>query len=137
MSVHTRCRSAQLPFLLGAIALLTACVTSGRPPLGPRSLGSAAADVMTEAEIAESHASTAYEAIQLSHPLFLMSKIDVGPLAQRDVYLDGMHLGGIAELRGIPAGSVREIRFVRALDAAASGIGRSGGAILVISKAGP
>jgi hypothetical protein len=137
MSVRARCRSAQLAFLLGGVALLAACVTSGQPSLGPRPVSSATADVMTEAEIAGSHASTAYEAIQLSHPLFLVSKIDVGPLDQREVYLDGMRLGGIGELRGIAASSVREIRFVRAIDAAASGIGRSGGAILVISKAGP
>jgi hypothetical protein len=65
-----------------------------------------------------------------------MSKIDVAPLAEREVYLNGTRIGGIGELRGIPASSVREIRFVRALDAAASGIGRPGGAILVISKAG-
>lgn len=136
MSVHTRCRSAQLPFLLGGMALLTACVTSGQPSLGPRPLSSAASEVMTEAEIAGSHASTAYEAIQLSRPLFLMSKIDVAPLAEREVYLDGTRLDGIGELRGILASSVREIRFVRALDAAASGTGRPGGAILVISKAG-
>src|SRR5687768_4570221 len=136
MTVRTRCRPAKLPFLLGGMALLTACVTSGQPSLGPRPLSSAASEVITEAEIAGSHASTAYEAIQLSRPLFLMSKIDVAPLAEREVYLDGTRLGGIGELRGILASSVREIRFVRALDAAASGIGRPGGAILVISKAG-
>ena len=135
MSVHTRRLSAKLPFLLGGIALLTACVNSGQPSLEPRPLSSAP-DVITEAEIADSHASTAYEAIELSRPRFLMSKIDVAPLAEREVYLNGTRLGGIGELHGIPASSVREIRFVRALDAAASGIGRSGGAILVISKAG-
>ena len=135
MSVHTRCRSAKLPLLLGGIALLTACVNSGQPSLEPRPLSSAA-DVITEAEISGSHASTAYEAIELSRPRFLMSKIDVAPLAEREVYLNGTRLGGIGELHGILASSVREIRFVRALDAAASGIGRSGGAILVISKVG-
>ncbi len=135
MSIHTRSRSAKLRCLLGGIALLTACVSSGQPSLGPRPLSSAA-DVITEAEIAGSHASTAYEAIEFSRPQFLMSKIDVAPLAEREVYLDGTRLGGIGELSGIPASSVREIRFVRSLDAAASGIGRAGGAILVISKTG-
>lgn len=134
MRIHTRCRSAKLPFLLGGIALLTACVNSGQPSLEPRPLSSV--DVITEAEISGSHASTAYEAIELSRPRFLMSKIDVAPLAEREVYLNGTRLGGIGELRGIPASYVREIRFVRALDTVASGIGRSGGAILVISKAG-
>ena len=136
MSVHTRCRSAKLPFLLGGIALLTACANSGQRSLGPRPLSSAALDIITEAEITDSHATTAYEAIELSRPRFLISKIDVSPLAEREVYLNSMRLGGIGDLRGIPASSVREIRFVRALDAAASGIGRPGGVILVISKAG-
>ena len=136
MSVHTRCRWAQVHFILAGLALLTACVNSGQRSLEPRPLGPATADVITETEIADSHATTAYEAIQLSRPVFLMSKIDVAPLAEREVYLDRMRLGGIGELRGIPASSVREIRFVRSLDTAASGIGRSGGAILVISKAG-
>jgi len=91
---------------------------------------------MTEAEIANTHANTAYDAIQLSHPLFLISRIDLAPLSEREVYLNGIRLGGIGELRGIPANSVREIRFVRALDAGVSGIGHASGAILVISKAG-
>lgn len=136
MNVLTHCRPAQLAFLLGGIAVLTACVNTGQPGLGPRLSRSAAATVMTEAEIAGSHATTAYDAIQLSRPLFLMSRVDLAPLAERVVYLNGFRLGGIGELRGIPASSVREIRFVRALDAGASGIGRPGGAILVISKAG-
>jgi hypothetical protein len=135
MSVHTVRRPAHLPFLLGAIALLTACVTSGKGSIDPRP-PSSAPDVITEAEIAGSHASTAYEAIQLTRPVFLMSKIDVAPLAEREVYLNGTRLGGIGELSGIPASSVREIRFVRAVDATAYGIGRPGGAIFVISKAG-
>ena len=136
MSVHTHCRSAKLYFLLGGLALVTACVNSGQPSLGPRPLSGPARDVITEAEIAGTHASTAYQAIELSRPRLLISKIDVAPLAEREVYLDGMRLGGIGELRGIPASSVREIRLVRALDAAASGMSRPGGAILVISKAG-
>jgi hypothetical protein len=92
---------------------------------------------MTQAEIVGSRATTAYDAIERSHPVFLTSRIDLAPLAEREVYLNGIRLGGIGELRGIPASSVQEIRFVRAIDAGASGIGRPGGAILVISKGGP
>jgi hypothetical protein len=136
MRIHIRRRPAQLAFLIGGMALLTACVNSGQPELGTRPLSHAAGAIMTQAEIADSHANTAYEAIERSHPLFLISRIDLAPLAEREVYLNGIRLGGIGELRGIPASSVREIRFVRALDAGASGIGHAGGAILVISKVG-
>lgn len=136
MNVNTSRRAATLAFLLGELALLAACANSGQPVIAPRPLSSAAAGVMTEVEIASSHANTAYEAIQLSHPLFLMSRIDLAPLSEREVYLDGTRLGGIRELRGIPARSVREIRFVHALDAGAPGFVHPGGAILVISKAG-
>ena len=136
MRVHTRCHSAQLPFLLGGLVLLTACHKSGQLSTGLRPASSPASEVISEAEIADSHATTAYEAIQLSRPLFLTSKLDAAPLAEREVYLNGTRLGGIGELRAIPASYVREIRFVRGIDAAASGIGRACGAIIVISKVG-
>jgi hypothetical protein len=50
--------------------------------------------------------------------------------------LNGVRLGGLNELRLIPAKEVKEIRFVRAIDGGAYGVGRSGGAILIISKSG-
>ena len=155
MRIRTHCRSAQLAIICGGMAALTACTNAGPPKLATRPLSTAAATVMTEGEIADSHANTAYEAIQLSHPLYLMSSIDVAPLTQRDVchsikrtrvetdwknrrfpdvYINGLCLGGIDELRGIPASAVREIRFVRADDVGAFGIGRPGGVILVITK---
>jgi len=127
---------AQLTLLCCAMAVLTACVNAGPPNLGAGPASPADAAVMTAAEIADSHAPTAYDAIQRSHPLFLMSRVDLAPMAEREVYLNGLRLGGVGELRSIPASSVREIRFVRALDGAAFGIGRPGGAILVISKSG-
>jgi hypothetical protein len=68
--------------------------------------------------------------------MFLVSKVDLAPNAEREVYLNGIRLGGVNELRLIPAREVKEIRFVRAIDGVAFGVGRSGGAILVISKQG-
>jgi hypothetical protein len=136
MRIHTRCRPAQLAFICGGIVALAACTNAGMPEPGTRPFSPSAASVITEAEIADSHANTAYEAIERSHPLFLISRIDLAPLAEREVYLNGIHLGGLSELRGIPASSVREIRFVRAIDAGVSGFTHPGGAILVISKAG-
>lgn len=117
-----------------ALAVLTACAQQSGPELrvGP----SSSLDVMTEAEIAEAHATTAYDAVERKHPRFLISKIDLAPTAERQVYLNGVRLGGIRELRSIPANEIKEIRFVRAIDGGAYGVGRSGGAILVISKGG-
>jgi hypothetical protein len=155
MRIHTRCRPAKLAVLYGGMAALAACTNAGPPELGIRGWNLAGATVMTDVEIADSRANTAYEAIQLSHPMYLMSSIDVAPLTQRDVchnikrtraetdwknrqfpdvYLNGLCLGGIEELRGIPASAVREIRFVRSDNVGASGIGRPGGVILVTTK---
>ena len=117
-----------------AIAAITACASQRAPDTG--ATPSSALGVMTESEIAESQASTAYDAIARKHPLFLLSKVDLAPTAEREVYLNGIRLGGVNELRSIPAREVKEIRFVRAIDGAAFGVGRSGGAILVVSKAG-
>jgi hypothetical protein len=155
MRIHTRCRPAQLAVICGGMIALAACTNAGPPELRTKPLSPAAGAIMTEGEIADSRANTAYDAIQLSHPLFLMSSINVAPLTERafcydgkrtreetdwknrrfpDVYLNGVCLGGIRELRGIPASSVREIRFVRAVDSGAFGVG-PGGMILVITKA--
>jgi hypothetical protein len=155
MRVHIRCRPARLTLLCGGMAALAACTNAAPPELGTRPLARASAAVMNEDEIADSHAGTAYEAIQLSHPIYLMSSITVAPLTQRDVchgikrtraetdwknrqfpdvYVNGICLGGIEELRGIPASAVREIRFVRADNAGAFGIGRPGGVILITTK---
>jgi hypothetical protein len=117
------------------MVLLAACVNSSSPSTRPKPLSSATTAFMTQDEIVRSHATNAYEAIQLVRPVFLVSQADLAPLAERAVYLDGMLLGGINELRRIPASSVREIRFVRALDVG-SGMGRLGAAILVVTKVG-
>ncbi|MGZ3572530.1 MAG: hypothetical protein ACXWND_11150 [Gemmatimonadaceae bacterium] len=117
-----------------AMAAITACASQRGPDTGTAPLS--APGVMTESEIAESQASTAYDAIARKHPMFLISKVDLAPTAEREVYLNGIRLGGVNELRLIPAKEVKEIRFVRAIDGVAFGVGRSGGAILVISKAG-
>jgi hypothetical protein len=120
--------------LLGGVAL-TACVNVREPSTRPGPLSNASSVGILQDEIARSHAATVYDAIQLTRPVFLVSQSDLAPLAERQVYLDGMLLGGIDELRRIPASSVREIRFVRTLDVG-SGMGHRGGAILVITKVG-
>jgi hypothetical protein len=125
-----------LAALVCCMVLLAGCVSAGTQELWTSPSGAVDREVVTEAEIANSHSTTAYEAIELLRPRFLLSQVDLGPTVARQVYLNGIALGGVNELRGIPESSVREIRFVRSLDAPAFGIGHSGGAILVVSKAG-
>ena len=119
---------------LYGMAILSACASQRSPDTRVAPAG--ALGVITEADIASSRATTAYEAVERARPMYLISKVDLTPTAEREVYLNGVRLGGLGELRRIPAKEVKEIRFVRAIDAGAFGVGRSGGAILVISKAG-
>jgi hypothetical protein len=117
-----------------SMAILTACASQSRRDLGP--YPKSTPDVISEEEIAGSSGTNVYEVVERSHPMFLISKVDLVPSTDRQVYLNGVRLGGLNELRLIPAKEVKEIRFVRAIDASAYGVGRSGGAILITSKAG-
>ncbi len=121
--------------ILAATLGLTACATAGGwdPRPGQSTLGSAS--FLTRTDIHASGATTAYEAVARLRPVFMMSKIDLTPFSERAVYLNGVRIGGIAELRLIPASAVQEIRFVRAIEGGGTGGGREA-AILVISKAG-
>jgi hypothetical protein len=126
--------SARFATLCCGLGILAACAGSRGASLGVEPVRSLS--VVTEDQIVESHATTAYEAIERTRPMILISKVDLPATMEREVYLNGVKLGGINELRLIPASSVSEIRFVRAIDSAAFGIGRPGGAILVMSKVG-
>jgi hypothetical protein len=120
--------------LFYSIGSVTGCAVQGAPELGLAPSGSS--DALGEVEIDNSHATTAYQALERVRPMYLVSRVDLAATEERVVYLNGVRLGGINELRLISASEVKEIRFVRAIDGAAYGVGRSGGAILVISKAG-
>jgi hypothetical protein len=102
----------------------------GRPAAAPNN------NLITEAEIDGARGTTAYEVIQQTRPIFLASQIDLAPLTERQVYLNGVRLGGLDELHWIPASSISEIRFVRSVDGGGTGSGREGGVILVVSKVG-
>jgi hypothetical protein len=135
MRATTRIARTQQILVFGSI-LLAACVSAGTQKLTTSPSAAVDREVVTEAEIADSHAITAYQAIERLRPRFLLTKVDLGPAMARQVYLNGIALGGVNELRTIPASSVREIRFVRSIDAPAFGTGGSGGVILVVSKSG-
>ena len=133
MRVTTRIARARHALVLGLI-LLAACVSAGTQETRTSPSRSVDRDVMTAAEIAESQATTAYQAIERLRPRFLLTQVDLGPTAPRLVFLNGMVLGGgVEELRGIAAKDVQEIRFVRAIDAPTE---HFGGGIFVVSKAG-
>jgi hypothetical protein len=91
-------------------------------------------DVITEAEIAATHAVSLYQVIEDARPRFVTSRLDLSPNLQRRVYLDGVRLGGIDQLRWIPAQAVHEIRFARFVDGGGGGTDNSGAAIVVTSK---
>ena len=131
----TQQRTKALAALFYSMALVSGCAAQNRAELSlsPRTGGLAA---ISEEDIVKSHATTALEAVERLNPLYLDSKLDLAPTAEREVYLNGVRLGGVNELRWIPAREIKEIRFVRAIDGGAYGVVRSGGAILVISKTG-
>ena len=118
----------------GMVVVLTACAGQARRDFAmapARSL-----EVISESDIASSSGTTAYEVVERARPMYLITSLDLTAGAEREVYLNGVLLGGVGQLRLIPAREVREIRFVRAIDGGAYGVGRLGGAILVISKSG-
>ena len=120
--------------LFYSMAILTACASQTRRDFYATPSGSLG--VITEQEIGGSHGTNAYEVVQRVRPLYLTSNLDLSPTTERQVYLNGVKLGGVDELRLIPAREVKEIRFVRAIDGGVYGVSRSGGAILVISRPG-
>ena len=133
MKVVARIARAQQTLVFGLI-LLGACVSAGTQELRTSPSRAVDRNVMTAGEIAQSQATTAYQAIERLRPRFLLTQVDLGPTLPRLVFLNGMVLGGgVDELRSIAASDVKEIRFVRAIDAATE---HFGGGIFVVSKMG-
>jgi hypothetical protein len=130
MKIYSR-RTATLFY---GMAILTACAT--QTPLTIATPPSGSLGVISEQEIGSSRGTNAYEVVERIRPLYLTSQLDLMPDAERQVYLNGVRLGGLNELRMIPAREVKEIRFVRAIDGGVYGVGRSGGAIYVTSRPG-
>jgi hypothetical protein len=124
----------QAAALFYSMAVLTACASQTPRDFTPRPQTGLSA-ISTD-EILSSTGTNAYELVERMRPLYLTTSVDLAPTAEREVYLNGVRLGGLSQLRGIPARDVKDIRFVRAIDGIVYGVGRSGGAILVTSKAG-
>jgi hypothetical protein len=122
--------------LLALPLLLAACVTSTRPGVrmgGPR-------DPITEAEIARIDAADAYDVVRRLRGTFLQTR-GITSFERADggawpaVFVDGTHLGSIRELRGIPANTIHEVRFLNAGDAMLRyGPGFAAGVIAVTTR---
>lgn len=125
-----------------ATLLLAACATGGigDPPVNTLApVGDAGADVapaptraarpgsslrdpITEADIVRIRAASAYDAVVRLRAHFLGNRgvnSFMRPVqsTRPTVFVDGMEMGTIFELRTIPAGDVQEIRFLSGADA--------------------
>jgi len=92
--------------------------------------------VLSETQIANTYANTAYDVVARLHPSAL--RVSRGKFAPT-VYLDGLRLGGVSELGRIPAIGLAQIRFLDASEAFGlyGSDQRIGGAIVITSKVGP
>lgn len=129
---------------LTLVAALAAC-TAHAPrddaaPPRPRALARAGSDPITAAELRGLEVLSAYEAIQRLRGNFLRSR-GITTLGRADggawptVFIDGMRLGPISELRSIPAGELREVRLLSGAEAQFRyGPGYPGGVILVSTR---
>lgn len=132
---------------VAAIALLTllpACATRAArdadAPLRRRALARAGSEPITAAELRGLEVLSAYEAIQRLRGNFFRSR-GITTLGRADggawptVFVDGMRLGPIGELRSIPASDLREVRLLTGAEAQFRfGPGYPAGVILVSTR---
>lgn len=92
-------------------------------------------------EIEATHVANAYDVVQALRPEFLRSRgvasIRSGTPEYAVVYIDGVRVGPLGELRRIPREQLEELRYLSGSDATTMyGTGHGGGAILVVTKRG-
>jgi hypothetical protein len=111
----------KVPFFRAAalvVTALSAAVASSCAPVNShdRISPQISAAISASDAISRTNARTAYGVVEQLRPTFLRPPIgsDVEPI----VYLDGMLIGGVAELRSIQASSVRQVQFLSAMEAA-------------------
>jgi len=126
--------SVRASYLLAAAGAI-ACATAGAPSSAPRH----DSNVITEQEIADAHASTAYDVIKRQRGNYLQSRgrssINAATGEFPSVYLDGQVYGDINSLKNIPAQQIHQIRFYSAPEAVTKfGMQNSAGVIEVTTK---
>jgi len=125
------------PFMRSSmvVLLLAACVRPTAQAPSPASSG----NVITEAEIAQSQALTAYDAVQKLRGNFFSNRGPTTILGDNSplpvVYLDGIEYGLLTSLQNIPASHIASIHLYRAWEATTKfGMGKTAGVIEVITK---
>ena len=132
-------RSSGTPLRLALVVAVAACATATprreglRPSQGPR-------DPITRAELVTTSATDAYDAVRTLRGNWIVSR-GVTTLWQPDgggwpaVFVDGMRLGTIGELRSVPRSEIDEIRLLSASEASFRyGNGYAAGVILVKTR---
>ena len=119
-------------WLLLLLVLVSCTRQTARPTGGDR-------DVITEEEIASSHAINAYEAVQKLRGNFLSDRGKTTILGRSPskptVFVDGVQFGEIQSLRSISASVIQSIRLYRSYEAEQRyGNGVMGGVIEVTTK---
>ena len=91
-----------------------------------------AANLITEAEINASTVQNALEAVQNLRPAMMRPRPGGGPVM---LYLDNVKMMDLNVLSTVPAGRIKEIRYINAQDATTRwGTGHASGVILVTTK---
>ncbi|CAN5772690.1 hypothetical protein BH23GEM3_BH23GEM3_03830 [soil metagenome] len=129
----------RLTFTRAALTILLAFFgTACASPSGGASTGAQSqANVLTTAQIQESTASNAYDAVRALRPRWLQKRGSQSILLQEDivVYYDNVRLGAPESLRSIPATGILRMQFIDATSATQRwGTGHSHGAILVTTR---
>lgn len=122
------------------LTVAAGCASSGAPGIGgppPRN-----PDLITEQELAGAPYSNAYDAIQHLRPQMLVQRVGSGSSSITlqssyaiKVYMDGVPVGGLADLRQIPLAGIKEVRYYGPTDATQRfGTGNAGGAIAIRTR---
>ena len=108
-------RLAHHAVVTGVIAVASACATT-------RNVGVEPTNVITATQLSGMSSASAYQVIQRLRPQFLRTRGPTTILNHAEheigVYVDNMLLGGVSELRHLPASELLEIRYLSATDAA-------------------
>jgi hypothetical protein len=103
------------------VAAVSAALSSSCAPVnsGVRISAQSSSTIWASDAISRTNARTAYDLVEQLRPTFVRPPFGTEPAS---VYLDGILIGGVAELSTVSAGSLRQIQFFSALEA----VGRYG-----------
>lgn len=125
-------RALLVAFGLAAVGCGGGGSGSGAQPATEARATRGAANLITEAEINASAYQNALEVVQNLRPAMMRPRPGGGPVM---LYLDDVKMMDLNGLSTVPAGRIREIRYISAQDATTRwGTGHASGVILVTTK---